>query len=245
MNTSLLKQTITLIGILLTGLFSLLSVPEAHYPVIEIGQWKISPSLYSVPITHNQRPEAFYKVSPYDDVIFYEDGTWDKVLHGNEQILNDNLVNPSFLNKKIVWPLRTLLKKPKVGFVSTTKGISYQSYEDKDKLVIKKKITDLPKKVVGFGNAFVFSKDDEIFDAEGKQYSLSDFKEDRTEISGINGLFFKNPANTGQIFLPLAPAQKVIIDKIYRLVEVETVFPEAVWEINVVQEILFEENSYK
>lgn len=239
MQSSLLKQAIVLIGLILTGLISLLGVPNTQIATIEVGQWKVFPNLYSISITHNQNPEDFYKISPYDDVIFYEDGSWDKVIHGDEQILNDNLVNPSFLNKKIIWPLQALLKRPKVSFVSSAEGIFYQAWRGENKLIIKKKITNLPKKAVGFGNTFVFSKDDEIFDTEGKIYALSELPEDRTEVSDISGLIFKNPKNTGQIFLPITPAQKVIIDRIYRLVEVKVEFGEAVDVVEVAQEIWF------
>ena len=245
MQYSLLKQAITLISLTLIGLISLLgapealSVPEAHHPVVEVSQFRVFPNLYSISITHNQNQEDFYKISPYDDVIFYEDGTWDKVIRGNEQIQNETLVNPSLWQKKVIWPLQALFKKPQVRFTSSSKGISYGAYKDDNKIIIKKKITKLPQKATGFTNSFVFSKDDEIFDSDGKQYLLSEFKEDRTEIPGVSGLFFRNPKNTAQIFLPIDSNQKVIIDRIYRLVEVKVEFPNAVEEVEVEQEIIF------
>ncbi|MBM4402047.1 MAG: hypothetical protein FJ044_02285 [Candidatus Cloacimonetes bacterium] len=240
MQKPLLKQIISLAGLILTGLVSLAGVPDAQIPNITIGQWNVFPSLYSIGITHNQNPEDFCKVSPDDDVIFYEDGSWDKVIRGDEQILNDSLISPSFYDRKIIRPLQKLLKKPQVSFVSITKGISYQAYRDEDKLIIKKVLNNLPKKAIGFGNAFVFSEDDEIFDTAGKHYLLPELREDRTEISGINGLIFRHPKSTGRIFLPLEPEQKVIIDRIYRVVEVKVEFPKAVGEVKVEQEVWFE-----
>lgn len=206
---------------LFIGLVSLQMLPETSPVSIHIGQFRVFPGLYSISLVNNQNLQDFYKISPYDDIIYYEDGTWDKVIRGDEQILNEFINKASFWDKKVVWPLQRLLRKPQVKFVTSSKNLTYQVFDAENKVIIQRSILKLPKKAVAFSQTFSFSKNDEIIDSNNKIYTIENLPSDRIEITSIEYLSFKNSKNSNLIIFPVKPDQNVIIDKNYRLLEVK------------------------
>lgn len=238
--------------LLLTGLGLFFVWPvDVPLPKIFVKQFVIQPANYSIAISNLQNPEDFYKISPFDDVIVYFDGTQRKILPA------DNTLTIDF-----VW--QEILRKPQVKFIQQENfndlQIVYQVTKNQslDAILVKKQIRNLPQKATGFIDAFGFTKDDFVIDSEGTLYTrqgeitflqkilklrqnvhLQNINKDRVEIKDISFLEIVNPSATGKIIIRVQSGQKIILDLNYRLIEIETHLEPAQTEVEHQQIIYF------
>lgn len=245
--------------LLLTGLGLFFVWPvDVPLPKIFVKQFVIQPANYSIAISNLQNPEDFYKISPFDDVIVYFDGTQRKILPADNTLTND-----------FVW--QEILRKPQVKFIQQENfndlQIVYQVTKNQnvDAILVNKQIRNLPQKATGFIDAFGFTKDDFVIDSKGTLYTRPDeigtlqkiielaqtnsnfskklqvqkFNQDRVKIQGISFLQIINPRAAGKIVIRVQSEQKVTLDLNYRLIEIETHLEPAQTEVEHQQIIYF------
>lgn len=168
-------------GLVLFGLGLLFVWPiNIPWPKIFVDQFVTQPVNYSIAISNLQNPSDFYKVSPFDDVIIFSDGTRQKVLPADNSLTNEYLKNSSGLLKRIELVWQEILRKPQVKFIQQENfndlQIVYQVTKNQnvDAILVNKQIRNLPQKATGFIDAFGFTKDDFVIDSKGTLYTRPD-----------------------------------------------------------------------
>jgi hypothetical protein len=222
------------IFILILGV-SLIALPRLNESLeLRVGDFSVWTSPYALGIRNTNPPGAFYTITPFDDLLVYQDGSEAKIGSTEDEAstlegLISRIVERLNQFRRDVYLL--VFSQLHTQFANTESGnsIAYIVQTLDNTLVINRHVNSASNQaVIAVGKSIIFNENDQVFIDGVALNEVSGLKQEGRLLThpGAQYIDLFNPQLSYKVRINTTPAQTIVIDPDFHVITIKTFFDE-------------------